>query len=372
MLENFISLDDMGSTFKIALFSWVSLVAGVLIAQSNPYQTFGYKSKVEYKTPLVDKLFLVSNSDTSTHIFFQSINLTRGHLLLYDEYDSILAHKVLDPQEIMTWMSLDPSLAKNAAFSPYQFCIDNPVTHNDPDGKDAIIRILGNKIIISSKIYLLGENATEKSAKFIQKNIMNQWSKQQDGPNKGKNWEYTDASGHKYDVVFDVSVQVYPHRKATITELESDLLYSNPPPYQNYIFLPSKEGRPYVGGGYFGEWFSKMDGEDIKYEKNILDLFFDRGSEFGKEIVSHEFGHLVGLDDKYEDVIKNGKTESEAFPGWENNKMGDGSKPVEQKNINGILDSPVRVYKAYKTIMSVANIHVDKPFEYPITGDPKN
>ena len=45
---------------------------------------------------------------------------------------------------ICIWPSTDPKLAKYAGFSPYNFCLDNPIISIDIDGKDIFIIVANN------------------------------------------------------------------------------------------------------------------------------------------------------------------------------------------------------------------------------------
>lgn len=53
-----------------------------------------------------------------------------------------------------------------------------------------------------------------------------------------------------------------------------------------------------------------------------------------KAAIVHETGHLMGLPDQYDDI--NGKSVSRK--GWGNNIIGQYDMPVEQKNINDIIN----------------------------------
>lgn len=45
---------------------------------------------------------------------------------------------------------------------------------------------------------------------------------------------------------------------------------------------------------------------------------------------------MLGLDDRYQDIVEDGRTHSKPNEGWENNIMGGGAV-VEQRNIDGVI-----------------------------------
>lgn len=51
-------------------------------------------------------------------------------------------------------------------------------------------------------------------------------------------------------------------------------------------------------------------------------------------MVAHEYGHLIGLKDRYRDRVEGGCTVSVPEPGWEGNIMAQRGGRVEQRNID--------------------------------------
>lgn len=89
----------------------------------------------------------------------------------------------------------------------------------------------------------------------------------------------------------------------------------------NYIKVDANTSRSFVSGGYKGEW--RQNGRSGNTLAN-------------DNPAPHETGHLLGLDDRYQDVIVDGIIQSRPNDGWENNIMGGGSS-VEQRNIDGVI-----------------------------------
>jgi len=243
-------------------------------------------------------------------------------------YDAVVAR----------WTTADPHAEKYPSLSTYNYVYNNPLKHIDPDGKDGIVSIKGNVITISSNIYLYGSGATAATAKQMQSDITKSW-----GTNNGKPWSYDDGNGNKYNVKFNVSVSLYEGKEKNDPTIIPESW--NPNNRDNFIEIGSslKEvGRSFVQGGDEGEWRG--------VGRNGMSLSQD-------DPAAHEFGHLMGLGDRYTD----GKG---ADSGWGGNVMGKpaGKGKVEQKNINGIL---LDVMKAFQAFQADKN-NINKTFRYEI------
>ncbi|MBN2788266.1 MAG: hypothetical protein JXQ69_08095, partial [Paludibacteraceae bacterium] len=211
--------------------------------------------------------------------------------------------------------NVDPLSGKYPNISPYATFENNPIYFNDKTGQDAEVTIsMGKDITISAKIYIYGAGASAAQAQKMQNAIMNDWN------NSGNGWTYTDrATGEVYNVKFNVSVEVYDKKNPTNNPTFIPDSW-NPISTNNYIEIGATQedvSRSYVKGGDEGEW---------------------RG--YGTDPSSHEFGHLIGLDDRYSDT--NG-----TYLGWEGNVMGEpaGQGVVQQKNINNLVTPIINEYK---------------------------
>jgi hypothetical protein len=210
-----------------------------------------------------------------------------------------------------SFLSTDPLFSKNPGISPYVFCLNNPLIYTDPDGKDAIISIKGNVITVSTTIFIFGKDATASAASSIQQTITNSWAKQ----SNGKDWQYTDPTTKQiYTVQLDVSVQLYEGKANQSPLIIPDAW--NPSSRNNYIEVDNSTSRDYVRGGDEGAWTVK------------------------KWVPAHEWGHLVGLDDRYTDPPNGGSSIPNA--GWKGNIMGSFYGIVEQRNIDAIVGDAVK------------------------------
>ncbi|MEE0997835.1 MAG: RHS repeat-associated core domain-containing protein [Paludibacteraceae bacterium] len=226
--------------------------------------------------------------------------------------------RYLNPTNGM-WLSTDPLFEKYVGMSPYNYCAGNPVMLVDPDGRDAEISINDEEgcITIKANIILDGSHASEELANKYQKDIEDTWGSMTDYEYEGKN----------YKLKWDVKVRV--KNKGETTDYNGINNYITP-----FIGKNKKNGRPnsYVSGTNKGEW--RADGTSP---------------------ASHEFGHILGLRDRYvtksQEKYLNNKygvqnTYGLKFIGWEGNIMSEpaGRGSVEQKNLNVLFKPLMQQY----------------------------
>ncbi|MCX6317421.1 MAG: DUF6443 domain-containing protein [Bacteroidetes bacterium] len=220
--------------------------------------------------------------------------------------------------KIGRWLSIDPLQIKNTSESPYIFCKNKPITHVDPDGKDAIVTINGNTITISCKIVIYGKDATSVNAKMLQSSINTHWNKTRD--NQG--WKYIDnETGKFYKVKFEATVELYNGKEKQDPIIIPDAW--NPFSRTNYIEIDNSVKRSYVNGGWDeGAWIANG------------------------RTAAHEFGHLLALKDRYKDeTLESGEVYSRPDKGWEGNIMANSkSGIVEQRNVDAVVGPTVHAY----------------------------
>ena len=238
---------------------------------------------------------------------------TKAGLNWYDygarHYDAVLGR----------FTTQDPLAKDYYATSPYGYCLNNPVKYIDPDGKDARISIQGNTITITSNIVLTGSMATEQLAQAYQKNIMDNWGKL-------TTYKYNDVV---YDIVWDVNVRVAEEGESLVHDGTNN-------------FLEVVKGGSNVENTNKGKirgtgWASKS---------------FDETNP-----MSHEFGHILGLKDKYKKIkMENGKYDYITLKGWQNNIMGEysGEGKVEYKNLDYILPNVIHHFNLFENLTDIA------------------
>ena len=168
--------------------------------------------------------------------------------------------------------SPDPHLESYLDISPVVFGLNNPMIYADPTGKDAVVTIENKTITIRADVILTGKYATEDLAKIYLEDIKNTW---------GKITEYSHGD-EIYSVVWDVNVRVI-----------SDGEKINYDGKNNYMEVLNSSETSKVIETNHGKIRSKgTGGRDLKNDNPM----------------SHEFGHFLGLRDKYDKKPKNQKT----------------------------------------------------------------
>jgi RHS repeat-associated protein len=239
------------------------------------------------------------------------------------------------------FISRDPHYEKYPTFSPYTFCFNNPVNVIDPTGKDGEVTVNDNEktITIKTNIILwsksISKDKLEQYAKLYQQSIMKEWGE--------KNWAYT-HDGTTYKVNFDVKVSV-----------DQNAFYKHKRKFDgvnNYVEVVNNDHfRSEVRNYREGTWAKPTSSTNA---------------------AAHEFGHLLGLMDRYTDYVANQQTYSLPHKGWEHNIMGASAGKVEQRNINAIFERsscapflhPINLLDAYMGVFKYRNKHFYLPGIY--------
>lgn len=205
--------------------------------------------------------------------------------------------------------------------SPYAYCAGDPVNCVDVDGRDARVVIDGNNITISAAIVLTGSNASNDLAQIYQQGLEEMW---------GDLKTFVDSEGNSYNLQFVFSVTANP-------EIDIDN-GSAPEPdgYHNYMQVVNKE---YTNGTH----------TDAQSGVNLSTGYTGHIRSYGRDGLSlpldnpmpHEFGHMMGLIDRYY------KESKKAVPGWSGQIMAEpsGVGIVDNRSISGVLNPLLYLYQ---------------------------
>ena len=213
--------------------------------------------------------------------------------LLNRHYDPVLCR----------FTSVDAKYDKYYPFTPYHYGLCNPVRYRDPDGNDAIITFSGTTINVSADIYLMGELVTRELADKYLQNIMQNWG-------QFTTFKYEDT---EYNIVWNINVSVKQYDQPKKFDGKS-----------NYLeVIDDLNAISYVQNTRTGKIRSTSD----------ISIDLDNP-------ISHEFGHMLGLIDRYD------KKTNKAYNGWHGNIMAE--KPncgwVDIRNLKTIFEPGLKIY----------------------------
>jgi RHS repeat-associated protein len=200
--------------------------------------------------------------------------------------------------QIGRWMVIDPMAEKYFGVTAYNYCLNNPISLFDPDGRDAIITIdLEKKIItISSTVYFKGGRA-EQRKEYI--DAANAYVKDNQGLFSGT---FKDGEGNEWSIGVDLKYEDLGDKK--VSEIGegnniADISNIDDPGGRTTASSGDKPKYELVNGKY------QKTGVDKNNAGMRIDFAGDSKSNPGLVTV-HETLHLLGLQDTY---VKNSRGE---------------------------------------------------------------
>ena len=111
-----------------------------IFAQENPYEVFGHESKVKYETKISEYL-TVKNTDTNSATKSMVFNMDEGVILFLGNNDTIIKSVIIQPEQLLRFLSVDPLTKDYPWYTPYQFAGNKPIMAIDLDGLEEYVKI---------------------------------------------------------------------------------------------------------------------------------------------------------------------------------------------------------------------------------------
>jgi RHS repeat-associated protein len=172
--------------------------------------------------------------------------------------------------QVGRWWGVDAMAEEFPSESPYLVMNDDPINIIDPKGESGLAVNRKKEVVVRTKIYFYGDQATTRLTRSTTKNIQDMWN---------------DAEGHitiggvEKEVRFKVTARVVSVKRAIIKASRN---YSAK---NNFVRISDGVGWDRVKAGVQSSSYAAGGNNGI---------FLDYELEAGKTTASHEFGH--GLD----------------------------------------------------------------------------
>ena len=201
-----------------------------------------------------------------------------------DWYDNTA--RMHDPV-LMHFITPDKHAYDYTPLSPWSHCAANPVNLIDPDGLDARIIVKDHSITVKANVILTGNKANSSLAGIYQRDIMSKWG----------SISAVKYKGEIYNVTWDVKVRTLRRNE------KRDYNGIN-----NYMEVVDKGKTSAVEIPAMNRGKIRNGSEKHRYLKDDCPM-------------SHEFGHLLGIADKYETDHADPNHDKPIDPKWDGDIM---------------------------------------------------
>ena len=239
--------------------------------------------------------------------------------------------RTYDPS-LPLFQTQDPKAWDYTPFNAYTYCGGDPVNYIDPTGQDALLLLEDDLITVKANIILMGEHASEDIAQIYYEDIMNTWG----------TIDKFSYEGETYDVKWDVNVSIKGDEAIDYNGIN------------NYMEVIMDGGKA-----------SSVTGTN----HGIIRAVSDMGLSLSEDCpMSHEFGHMLGLIDRYNPTTN--KPESKE---WANDVMAEPAfqlKTVKNHHLETLFKPIIYTDKIYNMLRNfpIVDRFVPKDTKYWINN----
>jgi RHS repeat-associated protein len=195
------------------------------------------------------------------------------------------------------WLQRDPIGVGGGHPNVYLYCGNEPLNRVDPTGLDTHVYEFASTILVVTTIQFHGSRANQTNCERVVKAIYKAWNKR---------FTY---NGKK--MVFQIHWEIGGKKR---------------PFYDQVSMVPGGKRSWVRGEPFYREAWVHLNLGLRSNQQHTSTLYSDDPDY--DWVVAHEFGHLLGLEDRYNEAT------GVPYKGWENNIMARRWKPVDQRNID--------------------------------------
>jgi len=253
-----LTLTQNQNNMKRLFLVFTILFCITLANAQNPFEAYGYTPKIA--TLSNGKYNEFHDLDTIVQIGTVLFNTQTKQIVAFLQVDTLYSEATLQPDIVSMWMSPDPLSDERPSWSPYQYCINNPINRVDPTGA------------LDNPIYDFDGNFLGTDDKGLQGEaiIMNKSDFKQGMSNPDAM-----AKGRTLDNMSDGQAMKFANNGNFENFLNHYNSLSNRPDWDGYLTLDEAN-----------EWYRTGNGKSLYTDLSKIDLsnLYSRGSKYVNQV----------------------------------------------------------------------------------------